>query len=167
MKKTAAKAKTPPMVWKRVPIGTTPVPRARKTKPTPRQMGEARLRAANIQMAEGINKIAETVHMLNEQWWKNPKTGRRITRNKAEMIALMHSELSEALEAVRKDAMDDKLPQWRGETMEMADTVIRIFDYCAGHGLELGDAIMAKLFYNLQRADHKPENRLKKNGKKF
>lgn len=166
MKKTTTKSKTPPMVWKRVPASKASMPPLRR-KLTPRQMGEARIRAANIQMAEGINKIAETVHMLNEQWWKNPKTGRRVTRNKAEMIALMHSELSEALEAVRKDAKDGHLPQWSGEEIEMADAVIRIFDYCAGHGLNIGEAIMAKLFYNLQRADHKPENRLKKNGKKF
>lgn len=134
---------------------------------TPREQGKARLQAANVHMAEAIGKIAETIHMLNDQWWRNPKTGRRIERNKAEMIALMHSELSEALEAVRKDAKDGHLPQWKGEEIEMADAVIRIFDYCAGHGLNIGEAIMAKLFYNLERADHKPENRLKSNGKKF
>ena len=148
------------------PIKKKALPRS-GIKLTPRAMGESRLRAANIQMADAVNKIAETVHMLNDQWWKNPKNGRRIKRNKAEMIALMHSELSEALEAVRKDAKDGHLPQWRGEEIEMADAVIRIFDYCAGHGLNIGEAIMAKLFYNLQRADHKPENRLKRNGKKF
>ena len=41
-------------------------------------------------------------------WYRNPKTGRKIKRNMGEVIALMHSELSEALEAFRKDLMDDK-----------------------------------------------------------
>lgn len=142
-----------------------------KRKRVPRlsaaQRGFTILQAGNVKMAEQIDAVATMVHLLNDKWWRNPKTGRRITRNKAEMIALMHSELSEALEAVRKDAMDSHLAQWKGEDIEMADTVIRIFDYCAGHNLNLGDAIMAKLFYNYQRADHKPENRLKTGGKRF
>lgn len=133
----------------------------------PRVKGFARLCGMRDHAASAINEIATTVHFLNDQWWRNPKTGKRITRNKPEMIALMHSELSEALEAERKDLMDDKLVQWKGEEIEMADTVIRIFDYCAGHGLHLGPAIMAKLFVNFNRADHKPENRLKAGGKRF
>jgi len=138
-----------------------------RSKLTPRVRGYAQLQVGNIKMAEQINAVASMVHLLNDQWWRNPKTGRRIKRNKAEMIALMHSELSEALEAVRKNAWDDKLPAWKGEEIEMADTVIRIFDYCAGHGIHLGEAIMAKLFVNYNRADHKPENRIKKGGKSF
>lgn len=140
---------------------------ARRIKPPPREIGMVKLRAIGLHMGEAIDRFAEIVHMMNDQWWRHPKTGRRITRNKAEMIALMHSELSEALEAVRKNSMDDKLTQWKGETMEMADTVIRIFDYCAGHGLDVGNAIIAKLQYNYDRADHKPENRLKAGGKRF
>lgn len=138
-----------------------------RAKITPRMKGFAQLQAGNVTMADQIDNIAGMVHRLNDQWWRNPKNGRRITRNKAEMIALMHSELSEALEAVRKNAMDSHLVQWKGEEIEMADTVIRIFDYCAGHGLNLGEAIMAKLFFNYHRADHKPENRIKSGGKKF
>lgn len=159
-KKTAA-------TWKRVPASEAMVALPRKAKIPPQVMGLARLRAANVHMADAIDKVAETVHFLNDQWWRNPKTGRRIERNKGEMIALIHSELSEALEGVRKDKMDDHLTTWKSEEIEMADAVIRIFDYCHGHGLHLGPAIMAKLFYNADRADHKPENRLKKGGKKF
>lgn len=139
----------------------------RRTSLTPRQKGFIMLQAGNLKMADQIGTMAKMIHCLNDQWWRHPKTGRRIKRNKAEMIALMHSELSEALEAVRKDAMDSHLVQWKGEEIEMADTVIRIFDYCEGHGLHLGEAIMAKLFFNYHRADHKPENRIKSGGKKF
>ena len=133
----------------------------------PRAKGYSMLQAGGLAMEDRINQAATMIHLLNDQWWRHPKTGRRIKRNKAEMIALIHSELSEALEAVRKNAMDSHLTQWKGEEIEMADAVIRIFDYCAGHGIPLGEAIMAKLHFNYNRADHQPKNRLKAGGKKF
>ena len=101
-------------------------------------------------------------HGLAKQcgWWNEE-------RNDGEMIALMHSELSEALEALRKDLNDDHLPHRKGVEVEMADAVIRIADYCGGRGLDLGGAIAEKLKYNAQRADHKLENRATTHGKKF
>lgn len=114
-----------------------------------------------------INSLVKKVYKLNETWWHDPATGERIERNKGEQIALIHSELSEALEGVRKGLMDDHLPELTGEEAEMADAVIRIFDYCGGHGIDLGRAITMKLAYNAGRADHKPENRVKAGGKKF
>lgn len=67
-------------------------------------------------------------------------------------IALMHSELSEALEADRNGiANDDKIREFTGLEAELADTVIRIFDFAGHHNMRLGAAIMAKMAYNLQR----------------
>ena len=80
-------------------------------------------------------------------------------------IALMHSELSEALEGLRKDKQDDHLPHLKSVAVEMADTLIRIFDHCGKNGIPLEQAIMEKLEYNASRADHKPENRAKEGGK--
>lgn len=100
-------------------------------------------------------------------WWHDIKTGERLERNKGELICLMHSELSEAMEGVRKNRMDDKLPHRKMEEVELADTIIRIFDYAGAYGLDLGGALVEKLRYNTQRADHKPENRAKSDGKKF
>lgn len=72
--------------------------------------------------------------------------------NTAEKLALMHSELSEALEAHRNQIIsDDKIPDFDGVTAELADTVIRIFDFSGHHRLRLGDAIIAKMLYNLNR----------------
>lgn len=67
-------------------------------------------------------------------------------------IALMHSELSEALEADRKDIQsDDKIPEFTGVEAELADTVIRILDFAGRHNLRLGEAITAKMLFNLTR----------------
>ena len=72
--------------------------------------------------------------------------------NTAEKIALMHSELSEALEADRKGIeSDDKIPEFTGVEAELADTVIRILDFAGRHNLRLGEAIQAKLLFNLSR----------------
>lgn len=67
-------------------------------------------------------------------------------------IALMHSELSEALDADREQiASDDKIPEFTGMEAELADTVIRILDFAGAHRLRLADAIIAKLQFNLTR----------------
>lgn len=74
------------------------------------------------------------------------------TRNKGEMIALMHSELSEALEGIRKDNPPDKHCRELGNVeVELADTIIRILDYAGGFNLDVGGAIAAKLRYNRTR----------------
>ena len=82
-------------------------------------------------------------------------------------LALIHSEVSEALEGQRKDQWDDKLPHRKMIEVELADTVIRIFDLAGAMGLDLGGAMDEKMIFNAARADHKPENRAKKGGKKF
>lgn len=66
-------------------------------------------------------------------------------------IALMHSELSEALEADRKDLMDDKLTDELGLPVELADTLIRILDYCGRHEINIGGIVKRKLEYNTSR----------------
>lgn len=71
--------------------------------------------------------------------------------NVGEAIALMHSELSEALEADRKDLMDDKLPKRTGTEVELADTIIRILHFSARKGYDIHGAVLEKLAYNKTR----------------
>lgn len=114
-----------------------------------------------------LNDYAQEVHGANQKWWHDLRTGERLDRNFGELIALCHSELSEALEGHRKNLMDDKLPHRKMAEVELADCVIRILDVCAGFGMDLQGAYEEKMAYNAQRADHKVENRLLENGKKY
>lgn len=83
------------------------------------------------------------------------------------MIALAHSELSEALEGDRKNLMDDHLPHRKMIEVELADCIIRILDLAGKLELDVPAAMAEKLVYNSQRADHKRENRALDNGKKY
>ncbi len=114
-----------------------------------------------------LNALADKIHQAHIKWWHCPVTGEYIQRNKGELLALIHSEISEALEGERKNLMDDHLPHRRMAEVELADAVIRIFDYAGGFGYDIEGAIFDKLAYNVKRADHKPENRIKEGGKKF
>lgn len=101
------------------------------------------------QVSAGIDALAFAVFLRNTEkgFWPEPVE----SRNKGELIALMHSELSEALEADRKDLRSDHIPAFTGVEEELADCIIRILDFSGAFELRLGDAIIAKLQYNATR----------------
>lgn len=88
-------------------------------------------------------------------------------REDGTMLALIHSEVSEALEGIRKDKMDEHLPHRRSAEVELADAVIRIFDFAGLKGYDIESAMLEKMEYNRNRLDHKREERAKEGGKKF
>ncbi len=70
----------------------------------------------------------------------------------AEKIALMHSELSEALEALRHGNPPDKhCPQFSSLEVELADVLIRLMDFAGHYRLDVGGAAKAKLQVNASR----------------
>lgn len=113
-----------------------------------------------------LNELSKAVHAANIKWWQDAN-GNPIQRNKGELIALMHSELSECLEGERKDLMDDKLTHRKMAEVELVDTIIRILDYAGGFGYDLQGAFDEKMQFNSVREDHKHEARQLANGKKF
>lgn len=100
-------------------------------------------------------------------WYKDHGTGAAKERNFGEVIALMHSELSEALEADRKGLMDDHLPWRPGVEVEFADTFIRISDTAQARADDVAGAFIEKCRFNMIREDHDLASRGKTGGKKY
>jgi NTP pyrophosphatase (non-canonical NTP hydrolase) len=133
--------------------------------------------------ASGLNIIAEHIHQINVNagWWTDLNTGEDLRgfkegadpvyanakRDLLNLLCLVHSEISEAAEGVRKNSMDDKLPHRKMLEVELADAMIRMFDIAGAHKLDLAGALIEKLAYNANRADHKVENRMSADGKKI
>lgn len=96
---------------------------------------------------EAFKAAQVAVHMTAKQkgFWDAP-------RNQGELIALIHSELSEGLEALRHgNPPDDKVPEFTGIEAELADTIIRIMDMAEGFGYRVAEAIEAKAAMNTTR----------------
>lgn len=129
----------------------------------------------------GLNSLASEIHLnaVNHGWWGDPDSKTPIldgNRNFSEVLALIHSEVSEALEAYRdgmplnvqfsqhkdglvchnneqcrslKGTSDETKPV--GVPSEMADIIIRVLDACAAYGIDIEVAMKAKMDYNRTR----------------
>lgn len=83
---------------------------------------------------------------VSKGWWDS-------NRSDGEIIALIHSELSEALEACRSKTPlnDNHLPNLLSVEVELADAVIRIMDFSSSKGLDVAGALVEKVAYNRTR----------------
>jgi len=106
-----------------------------------------------------IKQLAVNIHSTSKKkgWWDE-------NRNDGECIALMHSELSEALEWLRDKSdtrgMSDHIKDYQGIEEELADVIIRVLDFAEARGLDVAGAIIAKMEYNERRS-------FKHGGKRF
>ena len=98
-----------------------------------------------------LNEMAARVHKANAKWWQDIHTGEPVDRNKGELLMLVITELAEAVEGIRKNLMDDKLPHRRMEEVEMADAFIRLLDYAAG--FEIGNLGDPETYENIHPED--------------
>ena len=125
----------------------------------------------NPQLYAAAQVLTFTCHQaaFMSGWWTDIHTGESQVGKKdiPTLLMLTVSELAEAMEGHRKNLMDDKLPTRRMVEVELADALIRIFDMAGGMGFDVAGALVDKLTYNMQRADHKPENRAADGGKAY
>jgi NTP pyrophosphatase (non-canonical NTP hydrolase) len=97
-----------------------------------------------------ISSLIREAHQnaINKGWYEEPRAF-------GELIALIHSEASEALEDHRNGRGFREI-YYEGDKpcgipTELADVVIRIFDLCGYLGIDLEEAIRIKMAYNATR----------------
>lgn len=106
--------------------------------------------------------FVQAFNAMASKAWQNAedKGFHESKRSFAEEIALMHSELSEALESNRHGSPpSDHIPEFSGEEEELCDVIVRIMDCCISRGYRIPQALVAKMQYNSTRPY--------KHGKKF
>jgi NTP pyrophosphatase (non-canonical NTP hydrolase) len=99
-----------------------------------------------------ISTAADVHQTAKEKGFWPPDTEDYDQVNDAEKLCLIHSEISEALEALRyRNPPDDKMPEFTGVEVELADAVIRIMDLAHARGWRVAQAIEAKMKFNASR----------------
>lgn len=79
-----------------------------------------------------LRQFFSDVHSRNVKagWWNDITTGEPKKRNVGELLILMVTEIAEGYLAWRDSLADDKLPQFPGIGVEIADLAIRMADFC-------------------------------------
>lgn len=99
-----------------------------------------------MQQGLTLTQLSQQIFSENEArgWWTDIEKGTstRHSRNRAELFALMGTEVREAYDAGLFKFMDDKLPKRYGCVAEIADTMIRVLDLCGADSIDVAGAIV-------------------------
>ncbi len=144
-------------------------PHKRKPQVPTQQPPKAPELLAGAIIFQGLEEATKLCHeeSTKKGWYNDPRTGEKISRNRAEMLCLIHSEVSEVMESERKGGADKHLSHRPAAEVELADVLIRIFDYAGYCGYDVASAVLEKVVYNRTRPDHNLSERSKEGGKKF
>jgi len=90
-----------------------------------------------------IQKEAHRI-AVDHGWWD-------IARSPLELIALIHSELSELVEEFRNEHLSNPTEHQEAVAEEMADVIIRLCDMAEYYKIDLEDAVEKKMVKNNAR----------------
>ena len=114
-------------------------------------------------LSASFGHLCEIAHRMSTDkgWWDGESLisgGKVDTRLFLSKLSLVHSEVSEAVEHLRKSDDPGLLAPWHHESgkpdgvaIELADVVIRCMDLSVAAGLDLGAAVAEKMSYNALR----------------
>ena len=92
-------------------------------------------RSTGVSHANGLRNFFEDVYARNLKagWWTNIEDGTPKARSVGELFILFVTEIAEAYMAYRDNLADDKLPDYPGLGVELADLGIRWADFCGAY----------------------------------
>lgn len=110
------------------------------------------------ELAEALEQLKSLAHnnSVAHGFWRERND------NPYEKLVLIHAEVSEVVEDIRKGMEFSKtkynrnrslagLPKPEGIPTEIADILIRCFDFCGRYDIDIGKAVIEKMTYNEKR----------------